>query len=211
MRTYSVTASRISVFATSVLTTGAVLGLLLFVGCSSTKGKSGQGEGGQFTDEDLALREPAYGEGNIPQAQAQENGLFSDVRFEFNASGVSPEYRSQLKEDAQALSADPTLHAEIEGHCDKRGTNEYNMALGAERAKAVAAVLTSYGVKATQLSTISYGAEIPLDPASSEEAYAKNRRAHFALYRDNERAPRAQSEPPRSGKDKRGKSAGRQY
>jgi len=162
-----------------ILCIAVVLALAVSAGCSKSSGKAG--EGGQFSDEDLALNQPEYGEGNIPQAQ--EGGLFPDVRFGYDSSVVPPEYQEQLRESAKALSADKTLRAEIEGHCDKRGTNEYNLALGAQRAKAVASLLLSYGVSPNQLSTISYGEEIPLDPADNESAYAKNRRAHFALYR----------------------------
>jgi peptidoglycan-associated lipoprotein len=161
-----------------VLMAGAALGLS---GCSSMGGK-GKGDGAEhFSDEDLALQQKEYGEGNIPEAA--EGGLFADIHFDYNSSTVGEEYRDKLKQDAKTLMADPSLHAEIEGHCDKRGTNEFNLALGAERAKSAAKMLIEYGVNRNQVSTISYGEEIPLDPRDVEEAYAKNRRVHFALYR----------------------------
>ena len=153
-------------------------------GCSSSS-KSGTEPGdGTITDTDLTLDSAnRYGEGTIPQASARESGLFADVHFDFDSSAIKPEYRDQLREDAKVLNQDESIQVEIEGHCDKRGTAEYNMALGEERAKAVAGLLTSFGVSRSRLRTISYGAEIPLDPRSTEDAYAKNRRAHFALTR----------------------------
>ena len=165
-----------------VLFISLALFLLGLPACS--KSSKGSGDGEQvFSDQDLALNQPNFADGgNIPTAQ--EGGLFADVRFDYDSSLISPDSREQLKEDAKTIMADSSLHAEIEGHCDKRGTNEYNLALGAQRAKAVAALLVSYGVNPAQLSTISYGEEIPLDPAENDQAYAKNRRVHFALYRN---------------------------
>lgn len=157
--------------------------LLCIAACSKS---SGSGEGldgkGAFSDEDLALNANRYGDGTIPEAQ--EGGLFDDLFFDYDSSSIRAEYHPVLQENAKVIQADPTLHAEIEGHCDKRGTNEYNLALGERRAKAVAALLVSYGAKASQLSTISYGEEIPLDPGDSESAFSKNRRVHFALSRN---------------------------
>jgi peptidoglycan-associated lipoprotein len=173
------------------LTTIVALALLAGTfGCSATssggqKGKDGSASG--FTDEDLALAEQnRYGEGNIPQAQ--EDGMFKDIMFDYDSAAIRPEYHEMLRQNASVLQADTTLNAEIEGHCDKRGTNEYNLALGEERAKAVAALMVSFGASPSQVSTISYGEEIPVDPAENEQAYSKNRRAHFALYRGDKKS-----------------------
>ena len=73
---------------------------------------------------------------------------------------------------------------EIEGHCDSRGTNEYNLALGKSRAKTVARYLVNLGVQPDQLSTITYGEEIPLETGESESSFSVNRRAHFAIFRN---------------------------
>ncbi|OVE79742.1 hypothetical protein BVY02_02350, partial [bacterium J17] len=145
-------------------------------------GAGADGEG--FSDEDLALSGKQWGNGNIPEAQA--DGLFKDLHFAYDSSAITEEHRQELRANAEILVGDPSIHAEIEGHCDKRGTNEYNLALGEERAKAVASILVSYGVSPSQLSTISYGEEIPIDPGNSETAFAQNRRVHFALFRDNQ-------------------------
>lgn len=161
-----------------------LLCLLGAVSCSATSSGGQKGDDiPTFSDEDLALAQGGerYGDGSIPEAR--EGGLFQDVYFEYDSAVVSPEFREQLRQNAAVLEKDSTLHAEIEGHCDKRGTNEYNLALGEERAKAVASLMVSFGASPSQISTISYGEEIPLDPADNEQAFAKNRRAHFALYR----------------------------
>ena len=154
-----------------------------FAACSATSSGGQKGDGvPTFSDEDLALAEgQRYGDGSIPEAK--EGGLFQDVYFEYDSAVVLPEYQEMIRQNAAVLQKDPTLHAEIEGHCDRRGTNEYNLALGEERAKSVAALMVSFGAAPSQISTISYGEEIPLDPADNDTAYAKNRRAHFALYR----------------------------
>lgn len=151
----------------------------LLLGCSSKK-KGGYGDGAEgdgLSESDLALQR--YGEGNIPRAEA--GGALEDIYFDYDSAAVSPEGRSILEQNASIIKSTPGARAEIEGHCDKRGTSEYNLALGEERARAVASTLVSLGVPSTQLSIISYGEEIPLDPRESEDAYAKNRRAHFVL------------------------------
>jgi len=79
------------------------------------------------------------------------------------------------------LSKNPNLKIQIEGHCDERGTAEYNLALGQRRANSAMKYLISLGIPAGRLSTISYGEEKPLDPAHNDEAWAKNRRGHFVI------------------------------
>ena len=79
------------------------------------------------------------------------------------------------------LKENPDIKLTIEGHCDERGTIEYNLALGERRANAVKNYLINYGINPKRLSTISYGKERPLDPRSNEEAWAKNRRAAFVI------------------------------
>lgn len=160
-----------------------LFGVFFLSACSASSG--GQREldanGRNISDEDLALDEQRFQDGNIPIARA--DGLFKDLLFAYNSSAVPVEYQAELKENAKVLMSDDTLRAEVEGHCDKRGTIEYNHALGEERAKAVAALLVSYGVRPSQLTTISYGEEIPVDPGDTEAAYSRNRRVHFALFR----------------------------
>ncbi len=155
----------------------------MIAGCSSSsKGKNaGEEDGTGISDSDLAVDKNRYGSGNIPLAS--ESNQFPDVHFDYDSAVVRSEDYSVLQNNAKLLAADPSLQMELEGHCDKRGTAEYNLALGEERAKAVAAILVNYGARADQLSTISYGEEIPLDPRDADDAYAKNRRVHFAVFR----------------------------
>ena len=106
---------------------------------------------------------------------------FDDVRFDFDKSEVKEDGRRTCGVVAGYLKSHPRAKMLIEGHCDERGTAEYNMALGERRATAVMNYLVSLGVPKAALSTISYGKEKPLDPGHNEEAWAKNRRAHFVL------------------------------
>lgn len=167
--------------------------LILTVGFSACSSNSGGGigspdEDGFFAEDDISLSKRRWGEGNIPEAEAgRQGGLFADISFDYDSSAIPDRFHEQLKQDAEVLMNDPSLRAEIEGHCDKRGTIEYNFALGEERAKAVAFYLVNLGVSPKQLSTISYGEEIPLDPGETEEAFAKNRRAHFSVFRPKRR------------------------
>ena len=103
------------------------------------------------------------------------------IYFEFDSAALSPESQQSLTEKADLLLAHPEISATIAGHCDERGTDAYNMALGQRRADSAKAFLENLGVNASQLNTISYGEEQPVDPASNEEAWAKNRRDEFSL------------------------------
>jgi peptidoglycan-associated lipoprotein len=106
---------------------------------------------------------------------------FDDVRFDFDKSEVKQEGRRTCQAVADFLKKNPAAKIQIEGHCDERGTSEYNMALGERRATAVMNYLASLGVPKGALSTVSFGKEKPLDPGHDEAAWAKNRRAHFVL------------------------------
>jgi peptidoglycan-associated lipoprotein len=106
---------------------------------------------------------------------------FDDVRFDFDKSEVREDGRRTCQVVADYLKKNPRAKLVIEGHCDDRGTAEYNLALGDRRATAVMTYLVSLGVSKEALSTVSFGKEKPLDPGSNEEAWAKNRRAHFLL------------------------------
>lgn len=112
---------------------------------------------------------------------AQEEFLSRDVHFAFDSYTLSDEAKAVLEQKASWLSERSDIAVQIEGHCDERGTTAYNLALGERRANSVKQYLTTLGVKSPQLSTISYGEELPADPGHGEEAWAKNRRAHFAI------------------------------
>ncbi|MCK4507238.1 MAG: peptidoglycan-associated lipoprotein Pal [Desulfuromonadales bacterium] len=101
------------------------------------------------------------------------------INFDFDQFTLSAEARSVLGENAKYLSANSGVKAVIEGHCDERGSDEYNLALGESRAIAAKNYLVSLGVSAKRLSVISYGEEKPLSNGSGESAWAQNRRAEF--------------------------------
>jgi peptidoglycan-associated lipoprotein len=129
--------------------------------------------------DDQAANEKALKEARTVAARKRfEN---QDIHFEFDSSDLSSMAKMILKEKAVWLQANYSEAITIEGHCDERGTTEYNLALGERRAGVAKAYLTNLGVSATRLNTFSYGEEQPLDSAQTEEAYRKNRRAHFAI------------------------------
>jgi len=97
------------------------------------------------------------------------------VFFEFDRSDISPEAQQTLQRQAEWLQRYPNVTVTIEGHCDERGTREYNLALGERRANAAKQVLVAAGVPASRISTISYGKDRPIVPGSTEEAWAQNR------------------------------------
>ena len=106
---------------------------------------------------------------------------FQDIRFDFDKSVVRADAKTILSGVADYMKKNKGAKLLIEGHCDERGTSEYNMALGDRRAESARAYLASLGVPASALSTVSFGKEKPLDPGNNEDAWAKNRRAHFVL------------------------------
>ena len=109
----------------------------------------------------------------------EEGGVLKDVHFAYDSYELDSTARDILAANAEWLKDNPRARTEIEGHCDERGTVEYNLALGARRAKAVKDYLTTLGISGDRLSTISYGEELPLCREASESCYARNRRVHF--------------------------------
>jgi len=103
------------------------------------------------------------------------------VFFELDSVEISAEGQKTLAADAEVLKKYPSWVVSIEGHCDERGTAEYNLALGERRALAARNYLVSLGLDAGRLRTVSYGKEFPFDPSHTEDAWAKNRRAHFVV------------------------------
>src|SRR5262249_33215345 len=114
---------------------------------------------------------------NVPAAEAGRE--LKDIHFAFDSYALDAVAKGLLQENANWLKNNPSKRTQIEGHCDERGTSEYNMALGANRARAAQDYLRSLGIDGSRMSTVSYGKELPLDPRHNEEAWAKNRRDHF--------------------------------
>jgi peptidoglycan-associated lipoprotein len=182
-----------------------LLGGLLLFGCSKkeiqTEGLVTQPSEGQLVDEEAEkakkrarireqelteqqLREKALAEEEARRkAMAAAAGSFEneDVYFEFDQFVISEGAKAVLNKKAQWLREHTAAKALIEGHCDERGSTEYNLALGQKRADAALQYLVALGISPSRLSTISYGKERPVDPGQNETAWAKNRRAHFVL------------------------------
>lgn len=123
--------------------------------------------------------EPAFPGAELKLTVLQPMGSpgFGAVFFDFDKSNIKPEFREVIQSNADRLMADTSLRVTIEGHCDERGTTEYNLALGERRANAMKEALIAAGVNADQLSTVSFGEERPADEGHNEEAWAKNRRS----------------------------------
>jgi peptidoglycan-associated lipoprotein len=129
----------------------------------------------QFEKSLVAERTPGI------EGQVFESSLLKDIHFDFDKYDVRPGDAAILKENAALLKKFPNVKIQIEGHCDERGTVEYNLALGERRANRTKDYLVSLGISAARISTISYGKEKPLDPGHDEDAWAKNRRAHTII------------------------------
>ena len=135
-----------------------------------------------------ALKEEELGEEGVSEKMAAERTESAktrfeneDVHFEFDSIRLTPVAQEILTQKAAWLRANPKAKVTIEGHCDSRGTNEYNLALGEGRAQSAKAFLVDLGIDPSRLTTISYGEERPLDRAQTEEGWAKNRRDHFVI------------------------------
>jgi peptidoglycan-associated lipoprotein len=118
----------------------------------------------------------------LRRGEASKTPAGSDLRevyFDFDRYDLSSDARATLKSAADWLKKNPTVRVEVEGHCDERGTNEYNLALGAKRAQIARDYLETLGVAAGRLSTTSYGEEIPVCREPSESCWSKNRRDRF--------------------------------
>jgi peptidoglycan-associated lipoprotein len=103
------------------------------------------------------------------------------VFYDLDSADLSADAQQALQANAELMKQNGTWQITIEGHCDERGTAEYNLALGERRANTARDYLVSLGIPATRLKTVSYGKEFPFDPAHNESAWSKNRRAHFVI------------------------------
>jgi peptidoglycan-associated lipoprotein len=151
----------------------AVLAALLLVAACESKTETATNPGGT-------------GQGTVTPATPGSQGDFSQnvgdhTYFEYDSFGLTPQARATLQKQAAWLKQYPQWRVTIEGHCDERGTREYNLALGERRASAIKAFLVSQGIPANRVRTISYGKERPEVLGSDEAAYAKNRRGVTVL------------------------------
>jgi peptidoglycan-associated lipoprotein len=161
----------------------AILLIVMALGCSPARGrgKVAREADARNTQDDLSIvrhREQRFGEGSIPKAERE--GLLYDIRFELDSAELTPDAQQIIATNAKILS-DSSFAVTLEGHCDDRGTTDYNLALGQRRAQAVLSYLVSLGIPSSRLSTVSYGENIPLDSRPTEGAWAVNRRVHFGI------------------------------
>jgi len=185
-----------------------VLGLLVaaLVACSSQHrppalaGAGGTNGAGSGSGDRLGSSRPAQMLDSGPDVQAVrddatsgqdfsvsdpsgEGGPLADVHFDYDRAVLTDEGRAILEKHALWMQSHREAKVTVEGHCDERGTTEYNLALGEQRARAALEYLASLGVAGARLRTVSYGKERLLDTTGTEQARAKNRRAHFAVSR----------------------------
>ncbi len=162
-----------------------ILALAFSLGCAKEKvakpGLSAEEQARLKAERERRLREARLKEQQAREAQLREIFVNQDIHFEYDRYDLTPEAKQILNQKAAYLKAHPEIKVIIEGHCDERGSNAYNMALGEKRAKAAAAYLEAMGIDPNRLETVSYGEERPLVLGHTEEAYAANRRAHFVI------------------------------
>jgi len=113
--------------------------------------------------------------------EIEKSGLLKEIFFDFDKAEIREQDRAALSQNADALKRFDFLRITDEGHCDERGTVEYNLALGERRARAAHDYLVSLGVPVDRLKTVSYGKEVPVCTQSSEECWQRNRRVHFTV------------------------------
>ena len=148
-------------------------------------GASGQTGADDMGEEDLSGG-PMIDEGPVDEivtadgvVMNRERFINQDIFFEFDSSALSTEAQAILKAKAEWMARNTHLNIIIEGHCDNRGTTEYNLALGERRAESVKRFMQDLGIADSRIRTLSFGEERPLAPGEDEEAWAKNRRGHF--------------------------------
>lgn len=162
-----------------------MVAVLCTVGCPKKSRGPGEEEGiGPGMEEEAV---GGAGRGTLAHEQAgipperREAGPLKDIHFAFDSFELTDTARRILQENAEWLNDHRGARVELEGHCDERGTVEYNLALGAKRAAAAKAYLVSLGVAPERITTISYGEELPLCTEKTEACWERNRRAHFVV------------------------------
>lgn len=163
----------------------AAMMLAMVAGCSSKQsgagagtpgGPGGIGESGLGANGSSSLS--AFQKGTLG---AGGQGPLSDIHFDYNDYSVRTQDGEILKSNADWMTKNSAARVQIEGHCDNRGSEEYNIALGAKRAQAAKDYLETLGIAADRMSTISYGKELPVCTEDTDECWAQNRRDHFVV------------------------------
>jgi peptidoglycan-associated lipoprotein len=162
-----------------------IFAFALLPGCSKKKADTEDMYEGSTTTTGVDESDVARG-GSLDQYRRGtlgrgEQGPLADVYFAYDSIELSDNAREILRANADWLAENPRARVEVEGHCDSRGTVEYNLALGAKRANAVRDYLVSLGVSSDRITTISYGKELQVCHEETESCWAENRRAHFVV------------------------------
>ena len=170
-------------------------GMTIFTGCAEKKSvvKSDTTQMQETAPtpipQENAKKDPSAEAAKIKDSAIEQSSLMgatakspiSDINFDFDSSIIRPDAREILQANADFLLKKIPSAIVVEGHCDENGTAEYNMALGQRRAQETKKYLINLGINESKITTISYGEERPLDPGNDEDAWAKNRRAHFVV------------------------------
>lgn len=157
-------------------------GIMLTVACQKKVAVQQQPVAVEEKKEEVVVEEKQEEKVEVPPSTKLDTMVMEeDIHFEFDKYNLTPAAQDNLLRKAEWLRANPDVTVTIEGHCDERGTNEYNLALGDRRADSAKAFLVNLGISASRLTTISYGEERPLCTEKTEECWAKNRRDNFVL------------------------------
>ncbi|MDI6775186.1 MAG: OmpA family protein [Verrucomicrobiota bacterium] len=152
------------------------LGLVLGAGCASD-------DASQLNPEGIGADAPLPVRGALGELIASHPLQSQTIYFDYDSARIKDSETPKIQAAAKHLIENFRVQCELEGHCDERGSGEYNMSLGERRAQAVRAGLIGFGIEASKLHTKSFGEEKPIDPEHDESAWRKNRRVEFALYK----------------------------
>jgi peptidoglycan-associated lipoprotein len=159
-----------------IIRAGAIIALGLVIGCTPTKTGNVESTGG--TSIGAATPPPSTEPGELnPKA----GGPLADIHFGYNDYTVQPQDGAILQSNATWLQAHPNVNVQVEGNCDERGSEDYNIALGAKRAQSAKDYLATLGISPGRISTISYGKELPICHEQGEDCWQQNRRDHFVV------------------------------
>lgn len=182
---------------TNLIIAGGIIAILAAVGCSSTPEPTATPEEQMMAIEGYDIPLEPLTEGIAFSEPRPEDALIlQDIHFDFDRSEIKDPDKLILDGVSSWMIENPGSLLQIEGHCDDRGTKEYNLALGERRALAVRSFLTGLTINPDRLHTISYGEEQPLCLESTEECWAKNRRAHFLVSYETTETPAFSEELP---------------
>jgi peptidoglycan-associated lipoprotein len=164
-----------------------LVGFAMIAGCSTSATKpqdTSPGAGGE-KGRSSTTGSASTGKSSLENLRTGESPVtpasspLKEIYFDFDRYDLRPDARAALKANAEWLKANPSVQAQIEGHCDERGTTEYNLALGAKRAQAAKDFLVNLGIPTSRISTISFGKEAQICRERNEECWRKNRRDRF--------------------------------